>query len=74
MARSGFGYFDKGGRSRDGFTQNPNRVWGHCETPSRATITRECINKTMYRCDTCHEFVCANHQKQHRAACPQGGK
>ena len=50
-------------RSRDGFTQNASNVWGHCEEPNR--VTRQCMWRTLYRCDLCKNFVCADCQKRH---------
>jgi hypothetical protein len=53
-------------RSRDGFGQNPNRVWGHCEQPEVHVLgTIDCPNSTMYRCDLCKQFICAEHQREH---------
>jgi len=53
-------------RSRNGFTQNPNHVWGHCEQPEVVAVgTFDCINQTMYRCDLCKQFICASHQREH---------
>ncbi len=53
-------------RSRGGFTQNADNVWGHCEEPVRpAGRTLDCMNQTLYRCDRCGWFVCADHQKRH---------
>lgn len=67
-SRVGFGYYDKGGRSRNRFTQNSSRIWGHCEEQTR---WGQCIWSTMYRCDKCHNFVCSDHQKLHRAECSE---
>jgi hypothetical protein len=70
MTKPGFKSLHYRGRSRNGFTQNPNRVWGHCET-SNPLFKSGCVNKTLYRCDICHEFVCADHQAQHRRGCEE---
>lgn len=54
-------------RSRDGFTQNRSNVWGHCEEEERlASGHVECFNRTLYRCDICKQFVCADHQRRHK--------
>jgi hypothetical protein len=51
MTKPGFKSLHYRGRSRNGFTQNPNRVWGHCETSnplfkSGCVNTRPCIDAT----------------------------
>ncbi len=49
-------------RSRDGYTQNRGNVWGHCEEEGQEYA---CTNQTLYRCDTCKQFVCSDHQRKH---------
>jgi hypothetical protein len=52
--------------SRRGFTQNPNRVWGHCEANDTCSgFFMPCTNQTLFRCDICRQFICNDHQKFH---------
>lgn len=55
-------------RSRNGFTQNACNVWGHCEHPVCYWSKEGCLNRTLYRCDQCKQFICADHQKAHLLA------
>lgn len=57
-------------RSRDGFTQNRDNVWGHCEMDDiLGGIKIDCFNRTLFRCDKCRQFICASHQSRHKKEC-----
>lgn len=62
---TGFAQFKGPLRSRRGFTQNQNRIWGHCEEYEQGTLSHDCLDKTMFRCDICKQFVYNSHQPQH---------
>lgn len=57
-------------RLANGFRINASGAWCHCEETNRiAGSDYPCGDQTRYRCNSCGQFVCADHQRQHRRDC-----